>query len=208
MIISLIINFLGLPIIHRIENKSNQMQEKLVDQKVKQARLNQLPYMKNELMDYKNKNNALAVVFDSSNEVKFIEDIESMASKTGNLIKLRIEKPIDTSKIVKTKKDNLTKNILASITYKKYFPMQINLRGNYNGLINFIYQLENSELYINVVSIDSKKQKVVQDSTQTNVNSSINGIFSLKSQPVQNDVTKNKEKEILNSNIKVLVYLK
>ncbi len=207
LVAGLLMFFLGMPLIHKIKNKSNQIQEDLIDQKIKQSRLSKLPCMKNDLIEYQNKSKDLAVLFDSGNEVEFIEDIEAIADKTGNSIKLKIGDPVNTSKITKPKKNKLTKNILSDITYKKYFPMQINLQGNYVGLVNFIYQLENFKFYINVVSIDSKKQKVVSNINQMNTDST-NGIFSLKSQKRQNEITKNEKKEILNSDIKVLVYLK
>ncbi len=207
LLVVLVMYFLAFPLIKNIRKQANQMQKQLVDQKIKHSQISQFPQMKKELADYQNKSSSLNVLFDSSNEVKFIENLETIADKTGNSIKLKIG---DSVKIIKKtkKKSKIEEGIEESITYKKYFPIQISLSGDYNGLVNFIYQIENDKLYLNVVSIDSKKQKVAKDQAQSNNATNVNGVFSSSVVTDSEKLTKDEPKEVLNSNIKVIVYLK
>ena len=208
LFVILTICFLGVPLIREIKKQSSRIQEQLLDQQIKQNRLSQLPQMEKELTNYQNKKDSLNVMFDPNNEVKFIEDLEKIADKTGNAIKLKIGVPVKVNRIVKNKRSKIEEGIEDSITYKKYFPVQINLQGDYNSLVNFVYQLENAKLYLNIISLDIKKQKVIQDKTQSNKATNLNGIFSVSATIKANKLDKERSKEILNSDIRAVVYLK
>ncbi len=208
LFVILTICFLGVPLIREIKKQSSRIQEQLLDQQIKQNRLSQLPQMEKELTNYQNKKDSLNVMFDPNNEIKFIEDLEKIADKTGNTIKLKIGVPVKVNKIVKSKKSKIGEGIEEGITYKKYFPVQINLQGDYNGLVNFVYQLENAKLYLNIISLDIKKQEVIQDKIQSNKATNLNGVFSVNVVTEDNKLIKEKPKEILSSNIKIIVYLR
>jgi len=210
IIASFVIYFLALPLIEEIQNTSNQIQEKLADQQVKQNRLIKLPQMEKDWSDYQSQKKDLDITLGSSDEVGFIESLESIASQTKNSINLQIGKPVDSKKLAKIKKTNQSKNnseedILDGIRYKKYFPVKISLKGDYNGLINFIHKLENFNFYINIISIDVKKEKIVQDQNGTQAELLPNGIFSKNAQDKDSNSV---QKEILNSNLNVIVYTK
>jgi len=210
IIASSVIYFLALPLVKEIQNTSNQIQEKLADQQVKQNRLSKLPQMEKDWSDYQSQKKDLDVTLGSSDEVGFIESLESLAGQTKNSINLQIGKPVDSKKLAKTKRSNQNKNnseedILDGIHYKKYFPVKISLKGDYNGLINFIHKLENFNFYINIISIDVKKEKIVQDQNSAQAKLFPSGIFSKNA---QNKDSNSVQKEILNSNLNVIVYTK
>ena len=153
--------FLGWFLINRIKTVSNKIQETLSDQKIEEGRLSSLPQMEKDWQSYNNQKDLADVILSPGSEISFIESIDSIAQKSGNVIDLKIGDEVDPKEIAKIKnsaaKEKGEKGIMDEISYTNYFPMQINLRGNYQGLVNFIHMLENGRFYVNIISINSKK---------------------------------------------------
>ncbi|HHE45795.1 MAG TPA: hypothetical protein ENL05_00370 [Candidatus Moranbacteria bacterium] len=210
LIIGLAIYFLELPLIKNIKNTSNKIQEKLLDQQIYQNRLSQLPQMEKNIKVWQSQKDSLKTILTSDDEAGFIESLDIIAEQTGNMINLQIGDPVDPKELAKIKRanqsrSNLQKGILDSLTYKNYFPMKINLKGSYIELINFIHKLENFNFYVNVISLDIKKEKVAPDQNTSKAKLLSNNVFRGRS---QKNTVNSAQKEILNSDIKVIVYTK
>ena len=155
--------FSGYLLISRMKSNSNKVQETLVDQKVERDRLGSLPSLEKDWQFYEAQKNLTDVILAPGSEINFIESIDSIAQRSGNVIDLKIGDQVDPNEIAKikssVKKNNREEGIMDEISYTNYFPMQINLRGNYQGLVNFIHMLENGHFYVNIISINCKKIK-------------------------------------------------
>jgi hypothetical protein len=137
------------------------------------------------------------VFLKSEEEVGFLKEIEEIAEKTGNEISIKIiekekNKKVDNSSSASSKEQE---EMLEKISYKNYFIMQINLKGEYEGLVNFLHKLENVEHYMTIISFNSQKIK-----EKNEVNSIIINNEEKKELP--------QEKEVLSSLITVLIYKK
>lgn len=200
----LLIYFLAVPAVLKIGTVSDQIQEKLLDQEIIENRLGKLPQMEEDWRSYDSQRDSLETVLGADSEIGFIESIESIADKTGNIISLNIGSSADPQEISKIKraikgKDAEQKGILDEIAYMNYFPMQIKLKGNYAGLVNFIRMLENSRFYVNVISVETKKE-VLDVSEEAKDNP-----FS---QNADETAEKKNKKEIINTDINAIVYTK
>lgn len=202
VILGLAIYFFAIPFVFTIKSLSNEVQSEIIDQQVDQSRLSKLSQMEDDWSYYQSNKDSMEVILKPENQLEFIESIEAIASKTNNIIDLKIEESPDPREIEKMKKEsNKTagenKSILGNISFNSYFPAQIGLKGDYAGLVNFINMLENSRIYVNIISIESHKE-LVEDNSQKKED-----IFSAdakKEEPVK--------KEILASVIRAVVYTK
>ena len=215
LVVSFVIYFLELPLVKNIKNTSNKIQEKLLDQQIYQNRLSQLPQMEEDMKIWQSQKNYLKTILTSDDEAGFIESLDTIAEQTGNTIKLQIGNPVSSKELAKIKRvnqsrSNLQKGILDNLTYKNYFSMEISLKGNYTELINFIHKLENFNFYVNVISLDIKKEKVMPKKIGQDQSTSEVGLFSssTSTNEPQKNIANFTQKEILNSDIKVIVYTK
>jgi hypothetical protein len=199
LLFSVAIYFLVFLIIGKIKETSEQIQQNLVDQNMEELRLSNLPQMEKDWQDFQVQRNLTNVTLSPGNEINFIEGIDSIAQQSGNIIDLKIGDQVDPVEIAKIKKDTKKskeqKGIMDEIGYDNYFPMQINLQGDYESLVNFIHMLENSHFYINVVSIESKKI-TINNNSDNNPN-----MFSSAESKKKESI-----EEVIISNINALVY--
>lgn len=198
-----VIYFLVVPFMEKIKVISNNIQAQLIDRELEYSRISQLPQMEEDWRMIEEKQEDLNVMLNPENEVRFIENVESIASRTGNVLDLKIGENVnakDVSKIKKTedKSKDAKKGILDELTYLNFLPVQISLRGDYDGLVNFIHMLENSKFYINIISIKSEKQ-IDENSEQGG------DVFNTSPGEV---VEENNKKEIIISEINAIVYTK
>ena len=195
---SVVIYFLAFPLIEKIKMTSQKIQEKIADNKIEDEKLGNLPQMEKDWEDFKEQKKITEVILSPGNEVSFIESIDLMAQKSGNIIDLKIGDQVDPKEIEKiksdAKKNKEQKSIMNEIEYSSYFPMQINLQGDYKGLLNFIHMLESGHFYVNIISINSNKQ-IEKSLSEENM-------FSQK-----NDDKKDKNsKEFILSSISAIIY--
>lgn len=189
--------FVIFPLIQKTKMSSQKIQEKIVDQKIEDAKLGNLSQMKKDWEDFQTQRGLTEVILKPGREISFIESIDSIAQKSGNIIDLKIGDQVDPKEIEKikasAKKDKSQKGVMDEISYTSYFPMQINLQGDYQSLLSFIHMLENEHFYVNIISINSKKQTI---NTDTSGNSSM---FSKEKE-------ENNSKETILSAINAIVY--
>lgn len=206
---SLLTRFLMLPFVDKIRGESDSIQEKIIDNKISESRISKLPEMEETFKNYQDNSGALRVILNPDDEVNFIKQLESIADDTGNRIVLSIEdnKAEQTAKKTTTDKSDEKKTIKDSLKYDNYISMNINLKGNYSGLVNFIHKLENTSYYVNVISI--KTGKILESlSSDPNSASSVD-MFSIpvSSQDEGSGIQLIEDKkEMLDSIIKVVIY--
>jgi len=206
------VNFLALPLIQSIRSKADTIQEKIIDNEIKTKRVEQISQMEEDHALIGEKKNFFEVILDKEKEVTFISGLEKMAEETGNQIELSIGEANDPNKKEKpttgaSKKKDEEKSIAETLSYKDYFLMEIKLKGDYDGLVNFMSRLENFEYRVNVLSLGIKKEK---EKEKSELFARAGDLF----QPVKSEEgkviseEKPEEKEILSSVISLVVYTK
>jgi len=165
---AVLVYFLIKPLVNDIKTLAYQIQAKSIDREIEKSQIEKLPEIKKEWSDYESRESLLNVVLGQQDQVSFIENIEAIAQTTGNKIDLKIE---DGAKNTTFSVKN--KDMLKALAYPDYFPIQISLEGDYAGLVNFVKLLENSQFYVNILSISATKNSVKDDG---NRNTNIFGI--------------------------------
>ena len=204
IIAALAVYFFVIPFVSGIKLLADEIQKKMIDQQEDQSRISKLPQMEDDWAYFESNQESTDVILNPANQLEFIESIETIANKTGNAISLQIEESPDPREIEKMKKESAKNkdgipSILGNISSNSYFPVQINLKGDYNGLVNFINMLENGRIYANIVSVDIRKG-IIEDTEDVKSKN----IFSSDSAKEENL----NKKEILNSAIRAVVYTK
>jgi len=205
----LLLFFLANPLIQKIKQKSEEIQKRTVDSEINLARISKLPEMRTVHEAFVQEEPNLNIIVDSSQEVDFIEKLETLAEETGNKIELKILENYtdqDVSKKPAAGKDkNETDEIRASLPYGKYLVVQVILEGSYDNFLNFIYKLENFNYFVNVLSVSLGKE--ARENTQESGSDSFipsnaddRGSPGAKSKII--------EREKLRSSINIAVYIK
>ncbi|MFA7319556.1 MAG: hypothetical protein WC022_03115 [Parcubacteria group bacterium] len=140
------------PLVSGIRLRAYQAQSKSIDREIEKAQIERLPEIKKEWSDYESRQSVMNVILSQPDQVNFIESIETMAQTSGNKITLKIE---DGSKNISFAAKS--KEIMSKVAYPDYFPIEINLEGDYDGLVNFMHMLENNQFYVDVIAVSSKK---------------------------------------------------
>jgi len=184
--------FVVFPIIREIVYNSDEIQKKKIDNEINRKGIEKIPEMEKLVALFEQKTSSLEVILKKGKEIEFFRHVENLASNTGNQVELKISEVKNTT----TKKDGKTKDtsFLGTLPYKNFILMELTLTGNYDGLIKFLGKLEKNEKYVNAVGIDISKMEIRE--TSSNVFSS----------DKKND-TEIKKKEILQSIIKLAVYI-
>jgi hypothetical protein len=185
-------------LVKNIAKNSNEMQEKITDEELSQKRLSEIPEMKKIHERLADEARPLNVILVSEEEVDFIKKIEALADETGNEISLKIDenKPAETPVKPKAGEKGKEEPKLKLPDYD-YFTIQMELKGKYSGLVNFLNKMENFEKYANVIEI---KASVEEDEP---VGRSTNPFFG--SVPSS---TSAKPGESLKTGLKLIVYIK
>ena len=84
--------------------------------------------------------------------------------------------------------------------------MQINLTGDYGGLLTFVHKLENSPKYINILSLALKKGEEDPATSTQSKSLNVGDVFQVA--PAPDGGTPPTKKSILKSNLVVAVYTK
>lgn len=188
--------FIFLPLIKNIIDKADKIQKIKIDQNFLADRVSKIEKAHQEHDKLTEGVDKLDVILKSEEEVDFFKELEKIAESTSNAINIKIIEEDKNNSKSSIAVDKEAKEILDTLSYKNYFLLQINLKGEYAGLVNFLHKLENLNHYLLVVSVNAQKVK----ETPTGELVPVNAMNTLPSVP--------EEVEKLNSLITVAVYSK
>lgn len=206
--------FLTAPFVNKIKEKSDRVQEKIIDNQITGERTASIPKMEELDSGYESEKKYFDVILDPEREIDFIKELESLAEETGNEIALKVSETDDPNDAKKkktsgSKKDE--KTIKEDLSYDNYIVMQIDLYGNYQEMADFIHKLENFKYFCNIISIECKKETEVSENRvlpSSSKSVSPKSLFSPVSGRTQVESIEKKEKDILHSIINAVVYIK
>lgn len=187
--------FVGMPIIDKINNKADEIQQKKIDGELNEKRLADVPSMKENYNKFKDNEGDFTIVIEPNSEVELIKELEAIAAETNNKIEFRIQDVADVKTAAKQKGNE--GDIKTKLAYANYLSMKIAIEGDYVNLLNFIHKLENYKKTVNIISVSSEKKE--PDMSAINPNP-----FDAASNTKKVAVGK----EIVNSILDVVVYIK
>lgn len=200
LFVVLAVYFIFIPLMKGIKNKADKIQETKIDQQLMSDRLAKIGEARKEHEKLAGGIQRLDVLMGAEEEVEFFKELEKMAGDTGNGISIKIteeekkDKKLSSPSIVLDKE---TKEMLDKLPYKNYFVLQINLKGGFANLANFLHKLENSRHYLAVIAVNAQKLK---ESVSISGEIAPTGSISAQQAPL--------EKEIISSLITAAVYRK
>jgi len=167
------------PSISKIEKQANKIQEKIVDKKILENRLSQLPDMEEKSQNFSQNKEKLGKIVTDSEEVEFIEYIEDLAQETGNEINIIVPEGQSNNENSPKKSAKNAQvnggNILADLSAKKFILLEISLAGDFNQAFRFIKKMENSDYYSNIISFNMEK---IESSRENRSGSIFSSTFS------------------------------
>lgn len=211
LVVFLVLFFLAVPFIKKIEEKADNIQKEKINNEINRERIEKISQMEEIDKLIQSKNEELNVILDLEDEVGFIKDLESLAEETGNKMSIKIE-DLEKNSDAKSKKSSSEKKkdkktIRESLSYDSYIFMVINLEGNYQEMLDFVHKLENFKRYVNIISVEIKKETEFESVSAPPVVQNPS-IFSVSTPKSDERLIEKKEKNILLSTINIIVYKK
>lgn len=196
-------------VIKSIKNEADEIQKKIIDNEIDNKNLAKIPQLMDDYEIFSSQEKNLNVIFQKESEIEFIKSLEDLARETGNEISLKLiegesSQAKDSQDKAKTKEKN-KEDIKNNLPYENYITIQLELKGGYPELMNFLQKLENMEYYANVVAFDLKKEEKQTEETKLN-NPFVGSDTVLISE--ENKKMENQKKEIVKSLIDLVVYIK
>lgn len=165
-----------LPLLSRISDTNDQIQQEIIKQEGLTLYLEQLPTIEKQYETLSSSSNLKNVLLDKEKAVVLIEKLEKLAEKTNNKITIAVqESAAPVKKAVDKKAAPVADTLAAGLPSQDYLQLKITLTGDYSGVVNFISALEKFEYYSDVTSIQINKETLAaaQEKQLSNI-----GMFS------------------------------
>jgi hypothetical protein len=145
-----------LPYENKIKNQADRIQETELENQIFEKKTSKISQMEEKFSDYQNNKDKMGKFLQNGEEVGLIERIESLGEETKNKVKLSIlevdaQKNKDTTSLKNTTKEE---NILKDVPSQNFLSLEINLEGDYQGLLDFLKKIESMDYYVDVISLD------------------------------------------------------
>lgn len=163
------------PLFLQIKEKRNYAEEKAVEQDITQKKIQELPQLKEKMVVVKKEEAKLNVFFEQENALSLIEKLETLASETGNDIKIEIisENNSNTKDVTKKGRDDKSVNIITDLPGKEFLVMRLSLAGDFNSIIRFVRKIENFDYFSDIISIKISEKDKTGDSLKAIANTGI-----------------------------------
>lgn len=157
--------FAILPLIKRIDEKNNQIQEETIKQQSASKQISDLPKMEQQYNLLQNGSGD--ILLDKERAVTLIEKLEKLAESTDNKITIKVsQESVSVQKVSAKGKAKVDESLMGDLPGADYLKMNIALNGGYNSIMNFVRMLEKFEYYGDVVSIQIVKSSESSSSQQ------------------------------------------
>ncbi|HAS00283.1 MAG: hypothetical protein US57_C0002G0023 [Candidatus Moranbacteria bacterium GW2011_GWC2_37_73] len=175
-----IIYFAIFPLLGRISNINDEIQQEAMKQESVKLHIEQLPKIQKQYEALQASGDLMDVLLNKDKAVVLIERLEKLADSTGNEITIAVQQ--DTAPIKKTQTKTATTaavedTLVANLPSTDYLEMKISLNGSYNSIIEFIDLLEKFEYYADIIEIKINKE----EANASTANSATVGMFSRSS---------------------------
>jgi hypothetical protein len=204
--------FFIVPLIGRIGDKSNQIQEDSLKQESARKHLAELPNIEQQSKKLQENGDSVDILLDKNNAVVLIEKLEKLADSTGNKITISVlqDSVVQPSTPVAKSKTKAVDTLIGGLPSQNYMQMKIILVGEYNSIRNFMRLLENFEYYNDVIDIQIVQSDTVSSSAGAG-SASTGGMMGSPFNAVPNDVAikpTDTSKNVLSASVNTVFYLR
>lgn len=158
-VVFVVVYFAIMPLMKKIEEKNNEIQEEKINQEIVRKRMEELPGIQKQYEILKSSDDLSGILLDKNNAIVLIEKLEKVAEQTGNTISIEVQDAVAVDPKKTASKGKVTSdNILVSeLPSSDYLQLKIKLNGKYEAILNFIQSLENFEYYGDIIEIQITK---------------------------------------------------
>jgi F0F1-type ATP synthase membrane subunit b/b' len=201
ILVGLVGFFVARPMVLAIEEKSNQIQQKIAIQERKEEKLKELPLIRSQYEEVRNQEEKMDTPLKNENIVSLVERLEKISEETGNKITMELsENKQDAKKdAAATNSEDEKDALVKDLPSDKYIKMKIVLSGRYGNFLNFINKVENMEYYSDIVSVAIRRESESGPGLEKNPFSGTRNL--------SNPENKTGDKDNINSQTVVVFYL-
>jgi len=205
--------FVIFPLLGKITETKNAMQENAIKQEIKSQRLNELPKIRQQYTQIDSQQGKLDILLSKEQVVVLIERLEKLAQETNSAITISIKDDAaqKNGSAAAIKKDSEVATLADSLPSKDYLKLTISLVGDYDGIFKFISGLESLEYYgdITGINISHAVESKLPIGVSPSSNSGILNPFNTKSSAGQTgEVLSKQDTNKLNAILDVVFYSK
>ncbi len=158
MIIAGLIYLVILPLIARMGNMNDQIQQESLNQESVRLHIAQLPTIQKQYQTINEDGDLRGVLLDRNKAVTMIERLESLAEKTNNKISITIQDDNNAKKTAVKGSAPTATSLVNDLPNTNYLQMKITLNGKYNSIVSFISLLESFEYYSDIISVTINRE--------------------------------------------------
>jgi hypothetical protein len=185
--------------IKKLDDNSIAIQKKMVELGIERDKIKELP--KEQFTKVNVHEDELNVLFSEDNIVALVQAIERIAEETGNIISISVKEDSRVTKKVTAKKDvenQKASKLLDGFSEEEYFKIDIDVTGNYGGLIKFLDKFNSLDYYNSIVSFNITSREEEQKIIGRSINIDLNK---------DDEISEDYNKLILESEISAVFYL-
>jgi hypothetical protein len=164
-LVFVLVYFVILPLISRINTKIDQIQEENIQQEIVRQQIEDLPKIQQQYDVLQKEEGLIDVLLDRNDAVTLIKKLEKLAENSGNKITIAVQdapvQPVQKSNPKTAAKTNVadSDDITKSLPSTNYMQLKITLDGNYNSIVNFVKLLEKFEYYSDIIGIQIRQNE-------------------------------------------------
>lgn len=210
LVIFAIVYFAIFPLMNKINEVNNQVQEETLNQEIVKKHIEELPRIQKQYDNLNSGPELTEVLLDNTRAVVLIEKLENLAQQSGNVINITVQEVAGTE--VKKSSAKLKAGdevpISDELPNQSYLRLKIILSGKYDSIISFMGALEKFEYYGDIIGIQMTKdnEKNSAQSSGISMGAGISNPFSTSIKDF-GAIMKNTENR-LNASLDVAFYLK
>ena len=188
VVIFCLVYFVILPLIGRMHDMNDQIQQESMRQESAQAHISQLPKIQKQYQALQSDGDLSDVLLDKNKAVVLIEKLEKLAESTNNKIAISVQDDASSQGVKKVQPKvaaSTAKLLIDDLPKSNYLQMKITLTGDYNSVVAFIGMIEKFEYYTDITAIQINKYA---DSISASQAVSTSGMFGSVAINVPNKV--------------------
>lgn len=203
-VIFLLVYFVVLLLIEKINEANYQIQEEGMKQEIARQHINDLPKIQKQYEELENSIDLTDVLLDENEAVALIERLEKTAKETENNIEIEVQAQNDQKKSPAKTKAGAEVLLVDELPTQDYLQLKITLDGRYDSIVDFVRKIENFEYYCDITEVQINRS---DDVSSARSGSEATNPFSFSVKKDEKDIAKDKNGP-LSSSLIVVFYKK
>jgi len=149
------------PMTSKMISNAEEIESQRVQEELNKEKVLKIPEIEDKMKAFNNEKANIEMILEPEKEIDFINSLEAIAAETGNKLTLKVDDKIQTLKqkdgAAEDTGDTAKTDILSNLPYNNFFTMEMTIEGRYDSFLNFLNELENLNVSVNMVSLNVAK---------------------------------------------------